>query len=188
MRSRLAKFIEVAAVLASGFLLNSCGSQPFCPLAAPRQRGLRSSKRHSCPEIDREPGGPFNSFDISWLIRFSKVRRASAGCCGHGRQKTLRREHIGGINQVANAGNNFSRAAPQLDPVTTKAFLHRMARKCNSQGRQRTYPVRLQNDPFFANSERFPGFGERSSVDCPGAMLRVAREWREPALRPNGFS
>jgi len=39
MRSRLAKFIEVAAVLALGFLLNSCGSQPFCPLAAPQSTG-----------------------------------------------------------------------------------------------------------------------------------------------------
>ena len=31
MRSRLAKIIEMAVVVALGFLLNSCGSQPFCP-------------------------------------------------------------------------------------------------------------------------------------------------------------
>src|SRR5258708_13577150 len=31
MRSRLMKIIEMSAALALGFLLNSCGSQPFCP-------------------------------------------------------------------------------------------------------------------------------------------------------------
>ena len=71
MRSTLAKIIlEVAAVLALAFLLNSCGGQPHCPTCGTTVNGAYSVINVvPVPEHNPtgEPGGPFNSFDISWF-------------------------------------------------------------------------------------------------------------------------
>jgi hypothetical protein len=69
MRSRLAKFIQLATVLTLGFLLNSCGSQPFCPTCDDGEWCLRrlECRPRAGAQPYRRPGGPFNSFDM--LVR-----------------------------------------------------------------------------------------------------------------------
>src|SRR5260370_30829334 len=71
MRSRLAKFIEVAAVLALGFLLNSCGSQPFCPTCGTTLNGAhRGLNDISVPahQPTSHPGGPPQSLRLKCVL------------------------------------------------------------------------------------------------------------------------
>src|SRR5580658_2882316 len=71
MRSRVArKILEVMAVVALAFLLKSCASQPYCPTCGTTVNGAYGVINViTVPEHNPtgEPGGPFNSFDISTI-------------------------------------------------------------------------------------------------------------------------
>ena len=70
MRLRITKILEVMAVLAFAFLMTSCASQPYCPTCGTTTNGAYAVLNViPVPEHNPtgEPGGPFNSFDISWV-------------------------------------------------------------------------------------------------------------------------
>jgi len=70
MRSRLATILGAVMVVALAFVWNSCGTQPGCPTC-----GTTTSGAYGVIDVipvpehnpTGEPGGPFNSFDISWF-------------------------------------------------------------------------------------------------------------------------
>src|SRR5215469_16249374 len=98
MRSRVAKiFLPVVAAVAFGLLLNSCGSQPHCPTCGTTENGAYGILNVvPVPEHNPtgEPGGPFNSFDISW---FDPIR-----------QHIYTSDRIGLDVVVLDAANNFA--------------------------------------------------------------------------------
>src|SRR5579859_5752355 len=97
MRSKFLKIIEVAAVLVLGFLLNSCGSQPYCPTCGTTTNGAYGVLNViPVPEHNPtgEPGGPFNSFDISFFDPIHQLDYIS--------------DRIGLDIVVIDAKNNFS--------------------------------------------------------------------------------
>src|SRR5882757_6720383 len=184
MRSRLAKFIEVAAVLALGFLLNSCGSQPFCPTCGTTVNGAYGVLNViPVPEHNPtgEPGGPFNSFDISWFDPIQQkvytADRIGLDVVVTDAKNNFAVNTIGGINQVANAGNNFSPCwGPQLDPVNQPQGIPSIVTGLGSVNSTRPgnglTRFGCRNDPFFANfGNAFPGFGPNGSFGgLPGAQ------------------
>src|SRR6516165_11373764 len=116
MRSTLARIIlEVAAVLALAFLLNSCGGQKGCPTCGTTVNGAYAVINIvPVPEHNPtgEPGGPFNSFDISWFDpiqqRVYTSDRIGLDVVVTDAAHNFAVNTIGGLNQVANAGNNAS--------------------------------------------------------------------------------
>ncbi len=126
MRSRLAKFIQLAAVLTLGFLLNSCGSQPFCPTCGTTTNGAYGVLNViPVPEHNPtgEPGGPFNSFDISWFDpiqqRVYTADRIGLDIVVTDAKNNFAVNTIGGLNEVANAGNNASPCLPGIPSIIT---------------------------------------------------------------------
>src|SRR5207302_10826511 len=116
MRSRLAKIIlGVAAVVAYGVLLNSCGSQPNCPTCGTTTNGAYGVINViPVPEHNPtgEPGGPFNSFDISFFDPIHQLDyisdRLGLDIVVIDAKSNFSVNTIGGQNEVANAGNNNS--------------------------------------------------------------------------------
>src|SRR5215469_3560155 len=127
MRSTLARIIlEVAAVPALAFLLNSCGGQPHCPTCGTTTNGAYAVLNViPVPEHNPtgEPGGPFNSFDISWFDpiqqRVYTSDRIGLDIVVVDAKANAAINTIGGINAVANAGNNFSPCAPLIPSIVT---------------------------------------------------------------------
>src|ERR1700751_4430983 len=126
MRSRLAKIIEMAVVVALGFLLNSCGSQPFCPTCGTTVNGAYGVLNVvPVPEHNPtgEPGGPFNSFDISWFDPIPEkvytADRIGLDVVVTDAKNNFAVNTIGGLNQVANAGNNGSPCLPGIPSIIT---------------------------------------------------------------------
>ncbi len=207
MRSRLIKIVEMAAVLALGFLLNSCGSQPFCPTCGTTVNGAYGVLNVvPVPEHNPtgEPGGPFNSFDISWFDPIQQKvytsDRIGLDVVVTDAKNNFAVNTIGGINQVANAGNNFSPCwGPQLDPVNEPQgillYRHRPGKRKFLQGLVTDLPgsaagTRLHSSANFGNA--FPGFGPNSGSfgGLPGAQCCASRaNGVNHSLRPQrGFS
>src|SRR5258707_3455703 len=118
MRSRFLKIIEMAAVLALGFLLNSCGSQPFCPTCGTTVNGAYGVINIiPVPEHNPtgEPGGPFNSFDISVVDPvhhlFFVSDRIGLDVVVVDTNTNIAVNTIGGDNSVAQSGFNASPCA-----------------------------------------------------------------------------
>jgi hypothetical protein len=202
MRSRLAKFIEVAAVLALGVLLNSCGSQPFCPTCGTTVNGAYGVLNVvPVPEHNPtgEPGGPFNSFDISWFDPIQQKvytsDRIGLDVVVTDAKNNFAVNTIGGINQVANAGNNFSPCwGPQLDPVNQLQGIPSIVTGLGSVNFTRPgnglTRFGCRNAPFFANfGNAFPGFGPNGSFGgLPGAQCCASRaNGVNPLSGPNGL-
>jgi hypothetical protein len=116
MRSKVTRiFIGVAAVVALGFLLNSCGAERYCPTCGTTVNGAYTVLDViPVPEHNPtgEPGGPFNSFDISWwdpnLRRAYSSDRIGLDIVVTDTVANAAIGTIGGLNEVANAGNNGS--------------------------------------------------------------------------------
>src|SRR6266849_3985135 len=172
MRSRLAKFIEVAAVLALGVLLNSCGSQPFCPTCGTTVNGAYGVLNViPVPEHNPtgEPGGPFNSFDISWFDPINQLvytsDRIGLDIVVVDAKKDVAVNTIGGLNQVANAGNNGSPclgpAAPVADPLSVIPSIITGAGALRNPATSNILTrFGCRNPGFFDSfSTYFPGFG-----------------------------
>ena len=113
MRCCLAKIIlEAATVLALAFLLDSCGGQPNCPTCGTTSNGAYAVLNTiPVPEHNPtgEPGGPFNSFDISWfdpnLQRVYTSDRIGLDIVDTDAKNNFAVNTIGGLNQIANAGS-----------------------------------------------------------------------------------
>ena len=202
MRSRLAKFIEVAALVALGFLLNSCGSQKFCPTCGTTVNGAYGVLSViPVPEHNPtgEPGGPFNSFDISWFDPINQLvyssDRIGLDVVVVDAKNDIAVNTIGGINQVANAGNNFSPCwGPQLDPVGEPQGIPSIVTGLGSVNFTRPgnglTRFGCRNAPFFANfGNAFPGFGPNGSFGgLPGAQCCASRaNGVNPLSGPNGL-
>ena len=122
MRSTLARIIlKVAAVLALALLLNSCGGQPHCPTCGTTTNGAYSVLNViPVPEHNPtgEPGGPFNSFDISWFDpiqqRVYTSDRIGLDVVVTDAKNNFAVNTIGGLNQIANADCRERSVAPRV--------------------------------------------------------------------------
>jgi hypothetical protein len=199
MRSRLIKIVEMAAVLALGFLLNSCGSQPFCPTCGTTVNGAYGVLNVvPVPEHNPtgEPGGPFNSFDISWFDPIQQkvytADRIGLDIVVTDAKNNFAVNTIGGLNQVANAGNNAS-------PCWGQAAGEVQAIPSIITGEGSVNPTRpgngltrfgCRNAPFFATfGDAFPGFGPNGFFGgFPGAQCCASRaNGVNPISGPDGL-
>jgi hypothetical protein len=122
MRSRVAKItLEVAAAMALAFLISGCASEPYCPTCGTTVNGAYTVINViPVPEHNPtgEPGGPFNSFDISWfdpnLQRDYISDRIGLDVVVLDAKNNYAVNTIGGLNEVADNGNN---ASPCLGPA-----------------------------------------------------------------------
>jgi len=199
MRSRLLKIIEMAAVLALGFLLNSCGSQKYCPTCGTTVNGAYGVLNVvPVPEHNPtgEPGGPFNSFDISWFDPIQQKvytsDRIGLDVVVTDAKNNFAVNTIGGLNQVANAGNNAS-------PCWGQAASEVQAIPSIITGEGSVNPTRpgngltrfgCRNAPFFAAfGNAFPGFGPNGFFGgFPGAQCCASRaNGVNPLSGPDGL-
>ena len=189
MRSTLARIIlEVAAVLALAFLLNSCGGQPHCPTCGTTTNGAYAVLNViPVPEHNPtgEPGGPFNSFDISWFDpiqqRVYTSDRIGLDVVVTDAVHNFAVNTIGGLNQVANAGNNASPCLPGIPSIITGI-------PDPASGGLTRFGCRNKN--FFAPfANKFPGFGDNGNFGgLPGAQCCASRSnGVNPLSGPNGL-
>src|SRR5215470_5079484 len=189
MRSTLARIIlEVAAVLALAFLLNSCGSQKGCPTCGTTVNGAYTVLNViPVPEHNPtgEPGGPFNSFDISWFDpnsqRVYTSDRIGLDVVVTDAKNNFAVNTIGGLNQVANAGNNASPCLPGIPSIITGI-------SDPASGGLTRFGCR--NRPFFAPfANKFPGFGDNGNFGgFPGAQCCASRaNGVNPLSGPDGL-
>ena len=188
MRSRLIKIVEMAAVLALGFLLNSCGSQPFCPTCGTTVNGAYGVLNVvPVPEHNPtgEPGGPFNSFDISWFDPIQQKvytsDRIGLDVVVTDAKNNFAVNTIGGLNQVANAGNNGSPCLPGIPSIITGI-------PDPQSGGLTRFGCRNRNF-FAAFGNKFPGFGDNGNFGgFPGAQCCASRaNGVNPLSGPNGL-
>ena len=210
MRSRLATILGAVMVVALAFVWNSCGTQPGCPTC-----GTTTSGAYGVIDVvpvpehnpTGEPGGPFNSFDISWFDPNQRVVYTSdrIGLDVVVTSTTLDEavNTIGGLNEVAEAGNNGSPCIGPNTPAagTTSATTPIIPSIITGQGavRDNTLGVGATNDltrfgcrnPGFFNSFStfFPGFGPNGFFGgFPGAQCCAARaNGVNPLSGPNGL-
>jgi len=189
MRSTLARIIlEVAAVPALAFLLNSCGGQPHCPTCGTTTNGAYAVLNViPVPEHNPtgEPGGPFNSFDISWFDpiqqRVYTSDRIGLDVVVTDAVHNFAVNTIGGLNQVANAGNNASPCLPGIPSIITGI-------PDPASGGLTRFGCRNKN--FFAPfANKFPGFGDNGNFGgLPGAQCCASRSnGVNPLSGPNGL-
>ncbi len=193
MKSRVAKTVfAVVAVVSLGFLLNSCGSQPYCPTCGTTVNGAYGVLDVvPVPEHNPtgEPGGPFNSFDISW---FDPIRQLDYVADRIGldvvvvdAKNNFAVNTIGGINQVANAGNNLSTCLPGIPSIITGAGALRNPATSNILTR-----FGCRNAPYFSSfGTFFPGYGPNGSFGgFPGAQCCASRaNGVNPISGPDGL-
>lgn len=189
MRSSIAKILfEVMAVVALGFLLTSCSSQPYCPTCGTTVNGAYGVLNViPVPEHNPtgEPGGPFNSFDISWfdpnLQRVYTSDRIGLDVVVTDAKNNFAVNTIGGLNQVANAGNNGSPCLPNIPSIITGI-------PDPASGGLTRFACRNRNF-FAAFGNKFPGFGDNGSFGgFPGAQCCASRaNGVNPLSGPDGL-
>jgi hypothetical protein len=205
MRPRLAKFIQLVAVLTLGFLLNSCSSQPFCPTCGTTVNGAYGVINViPVPEHNPtgEPGGPFNSFDISWFDPIQQKvytsDRIGLDVVVTDAKNNFAVNTIGGINQVANAGNNASPCwGPQLNAADVQgipSIVTGLGSVNSTRPGNGLTRFGCRNAPFFAAfgsipGAPFPGFGPNGVFGgLPGAQCCASRaNGVNPLSGPNGL-
>ena len=172
MRFRVTKIVlKLVPVVALAFLLNNCGAERFCPTCGTTVNGAYTVLDViPVPEHNPtgEPGGPFNSFDISWwdpnLRRAYSSDRIGLDIVVTDTVLNAAIGTIGGLNEVAEAGNNASPCwGPQQVAAATSAIPSIIT------GVGSTNPGRVgngltrfgcRNAPYFAAfGTAFPGFG-----------------------------
>ena len=210
MRSKVARIIlELMAVVALGFLLNSCGSQPYCPTCGTTVKGAYGVLNViPVPEHNPtgEPGGPFNSFDISWfdpnLQRVYTSDRIGLDVVVVDAKNNFAVNTIGGQNEVAEAGNNNSvcigpsNPAPGFTAATTPVIpsiiTGQGAIRATTAGNSTNTLTRFgcRNPGYFDSfSSFFPGFGPHGGFGgFPGAQCCAARaNGVNPLSGPDGL-
>jgi hypothetical protein len=120
MRSRIYAF----GVLLFLALLSSCGGNANCPVCGTTKNGsFAIINTISVPEHNPtgEPGGPFNSFDISTVDsvnhRLYVSDRIGLDVVVVDTINNVAVNTIGGANSVAQAGNNASACIPTIPPM-----------------------------------------------------------------------
>lgn len=201
MKLRIAKsLLQVAAVLALGFLMSSCASQPYCPTCGTTTNGAYTVLNViPVPEHNPtgEPGGPFNSFDISWfdpvLQRVYTSDRIGLDVVVTDAKNNFAVNTIGGINAVANAGNNFSPCVPTIPAIVTGSGALRDATATNVLTRFgcRNSGANVGAGVVFFDTfhNYFPGYGPNGSFGgFPGAQCCAARaNGVNPLSGPDGL-
>jgi hypothetical protein len=202
MRSRVTRILfEVATVVALGFLLNSCGSQPYCPTCGTTVNGAYGVLNViPVPEHNPtgEPGGPFNSFDISWFdpnLQLDYVSdRIGLDIVVVDAKNNFAVNTIGGLNQVANAGNNGSPCwGPQQVPAATSAIPSIVTGSGSLRNPAASNVLTrfgCRNAPYFGTfGTYFPGFGANGFFGgFPGAQCCAARaNGVNPLSGPDGL-
>lgn len=197
MRSKVAKFtLEMLGVVTVALLLNSCGSQPYCPTCGTTVNGAYAIVNViPVPEHNPtgEPGGPFNSFDISWfdpvLQRDYVSDRIGLDIVVVDALNNYAVNTIGGQNAVANGGNNNSvcigpnNPAPGFTAANTPAIpsiiTGQGAIRAATPGNATNILTRFgcRNPGYFDTfSTYFPGFGAHGGFGgFPGAQCCAAR-------------
>ena len=194
MRSRVVKILfEVVAVVGVAFLFSSCGSQPYCPTCGTTVNGAYGVLNVvPVPEHNPtgEPGGPFNSFDISWFDPIQQKvytsDRIGLDIVVTDAKNNFAVNTIGGLNEVANAGNNGSLcigpAAPA--PGFTAANTPTIPSIITGAGALRDPATQniltrfgCRNPGYFASfSTYFPGYGAHGFFGgFPGAQCCASR-------------
>jgi hypothetical protein len=186
MRSRLATILGAVMVVALAFVWNSCGSQPGCPTCGTTTNGAYGViDVIPVPEHNPtgEPGGPFNSFDISWfdpnLRRVYTSDRIGLAIVVTDSVKDEAVNVIEGLNGVTQAGNLASSCLPGIPSIITGAGALRNPANFNILTR---FGCRNGNNPgataAFFNSfgTFFPGFGANGGFGgFPGAQCCASR-------------
>ena len=189
MRSGVAKVIlEVAAAVVVAFLLNSCGGQKGCPTCGTTVNGAYGIINIvPVPEHNPtgEPGGPFNSFDISWFDPIQQKvytsDRIGLAVVVTDAAHNFAVNTIGGLNQVDNAGNNASPCLPGIPSIITGI---------PDPGSGGLTRFGCRNKNFFAPfANKFPGFGDNGMFGgLPGAQCCASRaNGVNPLSGPNGL-
>ncbi len=121
-----ARILHIAATLLAMVFISSCGSQANCPVCGTTKNGTETLITViPVPEHNPtgEPGGPFNSFDISVLDpvnhRFYVSDRIGLDVVVVDTMNNVAVNTIGGANSVAQAGNNASPCVPTIPPMVS---------------------------------------------------------------------
>lgn len=166
MRSRNLFFFVMTILFV---LVSGCGTNSNCPVCGTTENGgYAIINIIPVPEHNPtgEPGGPFNSFDISWVDplnhRFYVSDRIGLAIDVIDTLQNVAVNSIGGANAVSQAGNNASPCDPSIPPLLTA-------------GSTATAPLftrfACRNAPF-----SLPGFGANGLFGgFPGAQCCAAR-------------
>ncbi len=210
MISRQGRILGTFLILALAFVWNSCGTQPGCPTCGTTVKGAYGViDIIPVPEHNPtgEPGGPFNSFDISWVDPINHLLYTSDRIGVTVDVTDTRLDEaaytIGGQNEVTVAGNNSS---PCIGPNTpapgfTSATTPIIPSIITGQGavRDATLGVGVANDLtrfgcrnpgyFDSFSTFFPGFGAHGGFGgFPGAQCCASRaNGVNPISGPDGL-
>ena len=123
MRSR----ILLSMLLTALFVLSSgCGSVANCPVCGTTQAGAYADIVNiTVPEHNPtgEPGGPFNSFDISWVDSVHHLDyvsdRIGLAVDVINTLDNLAVNALQGVNAVTAAGNQASPCDPSIPPIVS---------------------------------------------------------------------
>jgi hypothetical protein len=163
MRSRVLLTISFTAVL---LVMLGCGGVANCPTcgSTPTGAGYGDILNIPVPEHNPtgEPGGPFNSFDISWLNSATRLDyvsdRIGLDVVVIDTRQNLAVNAIQGSNSVAGAGDQASPCDPSIPPLIS------------SFGNFTRYGCR--NPPFHLDT----GFGANGNFGgFPGAQCCASR-------------
>ena len=189
MRPRVSRIsLEILALAVLAFVLNSCGGQKGCPTCGTTVNGAYSVINVvPVPEHNPtgEPGGPFNSFDISWFDPIQQKvytsDRIGLDVVVTDAAHNFAVNTIGGLNQVANAGNNASPCLPGIPSIITGIP--------DPQSRGLTRFGCRNVDFFSPFGQKFPGFGDNGMFGgLPGAQCCASRaNGVNPLSGPNGL-
>ena len=196
MKSRLTKILAAVMLLGVGLIWNSCGQQPGCPTCGTTTNGAYGViDVIPVPEHNPtgEPGGPFNSFDISWfdpnLRRVYTSDRIGLDVVVTDTVLDEAVNTIGGLNEVAEAGNNASACVSTIPSLITGQGAQ--------SGRGAAVPPQniltrfgCRNSPFFSSfSTFFPGYGANGMFGgFVGAQCCAARaNGVNPLSGPDGM-
>lgn len=192
MRSKRTAILGVVAAVALALLAYSCGTQPNCPTCGTTVNGAYTVLDIiPVPEHNPtgEPGGPFNSFDISWFDPRQRLYyvsdRIGLDVVVMDTQNNFAVNTIGGLNEVANAGNNASPCLPGIPSIVTGSGALPTRAGTNVLTR-----FGCRNAPFFSSfGTFFPGFGANGMFGgFPGAQCCAARaNGVNPLSGPDGL-
>ncbi|HKM89692.1 MAG TPA: hypothetical protein VJX29_03680 [Candidatus Acidoferrales bacterium] len=213
MISRRGKILGTFLILALAFVWNSCGTQPGCPTCGTTVKGAYGViDIIPVPEHNPtgEPGGPFNSFDISWVDPINHLLYTSdrIGVTVDVTNTVLDEAAftIGGQNEVTVAGNNSSSCLPGIPSIVTGMGAVRLANFGLTSPLAAAPPAGFYNEltrfgcrngngtgspaTFFNSfSTFFPGFGAHGGFGgFPGAQCCASRaNGVNPISGPDGL-
>lgn len=187
MRSKMIPLVALAALVMSFFFASSCGNGPGsvnCPVCGTNQNGsFGVIDIIPVPEHNPtgEPGGPFNSFDISWVDSVNHLDyvsdRIGLAVVVVDTTTNLAVRVIEGANGVAEAGDPASRclATASGDAVTIPPLVSAVGNITRFGCRTLTFQI-----PGFGANGLFGGF--------PGAQCCAARaNGVNPLSAPDGL-